>query len=180
MATVAVASPEIGALDLEHIRINPQQQPQTDLTQLQAARTVTLDGPCIQYEDVPEDMENVFQVIFVNANAQTEYSGSAIEQEVVLQGDIDHSAELSPQEQANGADYRKKIGEPPKLEAEIGRENETMDMLGWFQSTFSEIERNGIITLKDFKAKARHSDVSYIYVSWSKPTNQCIQYGQSE
>ena len=36
-------------------------------------------------------------------------------------------------------------------------------MIGWFRSTFSQIERNGTITLKEFKKKAGQSDVG-----WSK------------
>lgn len=174
MATVAVTSPEIqmiGVLEHNNTLINPQQQPLTDSIQLQTPRTISL-GPCIQYEDAAEDMENIFQVIFVNGNAQTESSlnlGSATEQEVP-QGDLD-CIEVSPQrEWANRADCHKNLEEAPKLQAEIGYEDETVNMTGWFQSTFSHVERNGIITLKDFKDKARHLDVS-----WSKSANQCNQ-----
>lgn len=155
MATVAALSPEIAVL--EENTLNTAQQPLMIDTHDQAATTVTPLGPCIQYEDAAEDKENVFQVIFiVNSKAQEENlpnSGSAhanIEQQA-LQGGMDHTA--------NQANCHEDLEEESQLQADTGCKDETANMLEWFRSTFSQIERNGIITLKDFKEKARHSDV---------------------
>ena len=157
MATV-VTNPEIGIL--EENALSNAQSPLIHTQQ--AARAVNL-GPCIQYEDAAEDMENVFQVIFVvNSQAQAESlpnSGSvhAIEKKE-LQGDLDN-IKVSPQREVQGANQAENQEEESRLQAETGCKDETANMLGWFHSTFSQIERNGIITLKDFKKKAGHSDV---------------------
>ena len=160
MATVAALSPEIAVL--EENTLNSAQQPLMTDTHDQAATAVTPLGPCIQYEDAAEDMENVFQVIFiVNSKTQEEAlpnSGSAhanIEQQA-LQGSIDHTSQGKG---ANQADCHEDQEKESQLQADTGCKDETANMLEWFRSIFSQIERNGIITLKDFKEKARHSDV---------------------
>lgn len=45
-------------------------------------------------------------------------------------------------------------------EVAFSENRETMKILQWFHSTFSEMERQGHITLKDFKHTAKSSDVS--------------------
>ena len=163
MATVAATSPEIGVLG-ENALSNAQ-LPLIDLDTCtrQTATAVNL-GPCIQYEDATEDMENVFQVIFVvNSKAQAESlpnSGSvhAISEQKELQGDLDH-IKVSPQRE--GANQAENQEEESQLQAETGCKDETANMIGWFHSTFSQIERNGIITLKEFKKKAKQSDVGW-------------------
>lgn len=157
MATVAALSPEIAVL--EENTLNSAQQPLMTDTHDQATTAVTPLGPCIQYEDAAEDKENVFQVIFiVNSKTQEEAlpnSGSAhadIERQA-LQGSIDHTS------QGKGANQADCHEDQEQLQANTGCKDETANMLEWFRSTFSQIERNGIITLKDFKEKARHSDV---------------------
>ena len=150
MATVA--SSEIGVLEENTLSI--AQQPLIDA---QAATA----GPCIQYEDAAEEVENIFQVIFVvNSKAQAESlpdSGyaRAIEQQA-LQGGKDHITVPPQGEVADQSDCRE---EESQLQAGTGHKDETTNILQWFHSTFSEIERSGIITLKDFKENARHSDV---------------------
>lgn len=162
MATVVVTSPEIGVLG-ENAPSNATQLPLIDTRQ--TATAVNL-GPCIQYEDAAEDMENVFQVIFVvNSKAQAESlpnSGSmhATEQ-IELQGDLDQIKVVPPQRE--GANHAENQEEESQLQAETGCKDETANMIGWFRSTFSQIERNGTITLKEFKKKAGQSDVG-----WSK------------
>ncbi len=164
MATVAALSPEIEVLE-ENTLSNAQQPLMIDTL---SATAVTPLLPCIQYEDAAEynnNMENVFQVTFiVNSKAQEESLPNSEPahheiDEQALQGGVDHS----PQgEGVNQANRHESLEEESQLQADTGCKdpNETTNMLGWFHSTFSEIERNGIVTLKDFKEIARHSDVS--------------------
>lgn len=159
MATVAAISPEIAVLE-ENI-LSKAEQPLID-TQIATACNL---GPCIQYEDAAEDLQNVFQVIFVvNSKAQAESlpnSGcTRVLEQQRLPGDLVPINGVSPvREEANQAGCHDNQEESSQLQAETGSKDETEDVLGWFRSTFSQLERNGVITLKDFKENAKHSDV---------------------
>ena len=96
--------------------------------------TVNL-GPCIQYEDT-DDVENGSHNMIVVVNADALQIESSLNNELELQQG--HS----------------------ELSTQMVCEDETK-VLEWFRSTFSQAEKNGIITRKDFEHTARHSAVSY-------------------
>lgn len=157
MATLGIASQDI-VLKLDgSIECSQPQQPPVD-TRTSSTAAVDSSNPCVQYEDA----ENGFQQVIIVVNVGAQQSESFLSLNSAMEEDKRRGCtDISYQEQQMKELLKVPNPVEERVQAETAYEDETVNMLGWFRSTFSQAEKNGMITVKDFKHTAnRHSGVS--------------------
>ena len=76
-----------------------------------------------------------------------------------LSGTFDSDSSSKHEMPINDDDKHQSLDEQVETPLQEDAEDETTELLKWFQTTFSQIEKDGCITLKDFKYTARNCDV---------------------